>query len=311
VGAKSYIRSLFRDTRGQAWARTDRGLRSLDRGQLAGTPTPDAVDTPCSSGAVLGLSDLAPTTPNIWRILAAAAPPPDPAALPRPFCAARGTLWTASADGALTARRGERTVATFRSPLPAAPARPVIDTIFEDALGAMWAGGTAGLWRVRDERLDQIGEREGLPAQRVLAITQSLDGDLWLAVDRGTRYPGRRAALIRLNPSDVDRATASRAALAGYRIYDASNGLAGVPLGAAAAARAGDGSLWFSIGGSLTVVDPARVPRNLGRAAPARIAGVTIDENVVVAASAGMLPPGTRKIQIDYTALRLTAPRQD
>src|SRR5207302_8594342 len=52
------------------------------------------------------------------------------------------------------------------------------------------------------------------------------------------------------------------------------------------------------------------VSRDLGEPAPARIAGVTIDESAVTAAAAGVLPPGTRKIQIDYTALRLTAPRQ-
>jgi signal transduction histidine kinase/ligand-binding sensor domain-containing protein len=293
VSARWDIRSLYRDTRGQAWARTDHGLRSLERGQLVDTRTPNAVDPPCSAGAV------------------AAAPAPDPAVLPRPFCVVRDTIWAASDDGAVTARRGEHTVATFQAPLPStAPGRHIIDTIFEDALGTMWAGGTAGLWRVREGRVEQIGEREGLPAQRVMAITQSLDGDLWLAVDRGPRYPGRRAALVRMNPSDVDRATAASAPLAGYRVYDAANGLAGVPLGAAAAARSTDGSLWFSIGGSLTVVDPAGVSRDLGHPPPALIAGVTIDESAVTLAAAGMLPPGTRKIQIDYTALRLTAPRQ-
>ena len=46
----------------------------------------------------------------------------------------------------------------------------------------------------------------GLPAQRVMAITQSADGFLWLAVDRGPLYAGRRAALIRLHPSDFERA---------------------------------------------------------------------------------------------------------
>jgi len=312
VSAKWDIRSLFRDARGQAWARTDHGLQSLIRGQLVDTPTPSAVDPPCSAGGIIGLTDLASATPRLRRVLAmVAAPAPDPAAPPRPFCVTGDTLWAASADGALTVRRGDGTVATIPSPLPsAASGRHIIDAIFEDALGAMWAGGTAGLWRVREGRVEQLGEREGLPAQRVMAITQSLDGDLWLAVDRGPRYPGRRAALVRLNPSDVDRATAPNAPLAGYRVYDATNGLAGVPLGTAAAARSSDGSLWFSIGGSLTVVDPARVSRDLGRAAPARIAGVTIDDSVVTPAAAGVLPPGTRKIQIDYTALRLTAPRQ-
>ena len=313
VGAKWDIRSLFRDAHGRAWARTDHGLRSLDHGQLVEAPSPSAIDPPCSAGGLLGLADvMTSAAPNLRRVLAmTAAPAPDPAAVPRPFCVAHEARWAASAEGALTVRRGERPVATIPSPLPSAAAGPqIIDTIFEDARGTIWAGGTAGLWRIRDGRVEQLGEREGLPAERVMAITQSLDGDLWLAVDRGSRHPGRRAALIRLDPSDVDRATAANTPLAGYRLYDAANGLAGVPLGSVPAARSGDGSLWFAFGGSLTVVNPLQVSRERDRDAPARIASVTIDDRAVAVSTAGVLAPGTRKIQIDYTALRLTAARQ-
>jgi hypothetical protein len=89
------------------------------------------------------------------------------------------------------------------------------------------------------------------------------------------------------------------------------NGLAGVPLGAAAAARSADGSLWFVIGGNLTVVDPielAREPRHTE--GPAHVVGATIDDRTIATAATGSLPAGTRKVQIDYTALRLTSPRQ-
>ena len=159
--------------------------------------------------------------------------------------------------------------------------------------------------------MEQLGAHEGLPAQRVMAITQSLDGDLWLAVDRGPLHAGRRSALVRLKPADIDRAIAGKAPVAGYKIYDAENGLAGVPLGMVTAARSSDGSLWFTIGGSLTVVDPRQVSDGRDHRAPdARIAAVTIDDRPVPRASAGGLPPRTRKIQIDYTALQLTAPRR-
>ena len=94
-------------------------------------------------------------------------------------------------------------------------------------------------------------------------------------------------------------------------MYDAENGLAGVPLGVVTAARSSDGSLWFTIGGSLTVVDPRQVSDERGHRAPdARIAAVTIDDRPVPPANVGGLPPRTRKIQIDYTALQLTAPRR-
>ena len=64
-----------------------------------------------------------------------------------------------------------------------------------------------------------------------MAITQSDDGFLWLAVDRGTQHVGRRAAIVRLHPADFERAAAGHTPLAGYALYDAVNGLAGVPVG--------------------------------------------------------------------------------
>jgi two-component sensor histidine kinase len=183
--------------------------------------------------------------------------------------------------------------------------------VFEDAHGTTWAGSTAGLARIRDEQVEWISERNGLPAQRVLAITQSDDGFLWLAVDRGPIHAGRRAALVRLHPSDFDRAASGSGPVAGYKLYDALNGLAGVPLEPVTAARSRDGSLWFAFGGSLTVVDPRQVGSDRGvTAAFARIASVTIDDRPTTPVGAGTLPAGTRTLQIDYTALRLTAPRQ-
>ena len=140
---------------------------------------------------------------------------------------------------------------------------------------------------------------------------QSDDGCLWLAVDRGPLHAGRRAALVRLHPSDFDRAASGHVPVAGYKIYDALNGLAGVPLEPVTAARSRDGSLWFAFGGSLTVVDPEQVvertrPRRRARADRRRDHRRSHGR----AGRRRALPAGTRKVQIDYTALRLTAPRQ-
>jgi signal transduction histidine kinase len=66
--------------------------------------------------------------------------------------------------------------------------------------------------------------------------------------------------------------------------------------------------LWFVIGGSLNVVDPRRVPHEPRQPVVAQIASVTVDDRLVASASTTALPAGTRKLQIDYSALRLTAP---
>jgi ligand-binding sensor domain-containing protein/two-component sensor histidine kinase len=226
----------------------------------------------------------------------------------------RGHTWADTDHGLRTLTRGrllEVPVSMRIAPGPAATGEQTVDTVFRDSQGTVWAGGTAGLSRLHEGQVTRLGESEGLPAQRVMAITQSDDGCLWLAVDRGPQYMGRRAAVVRLHPSDIEVAADGGTPLAGYALFDAVNGLAGVPVGPVSAARSSDGSLWFAFGGSVTVVDPERLSTQRGRAAAlARIVGATIDDRTVMPNGTRALPAGTRKVQIDYTALRLTAPRE-
>jgi ligand-binding sensor domain-containing protein len=292
VSNRADIQSLFRDARGRFWARTNQGLRAFVRGQVV-DESAKGVAPPCSNGAMMSPVD------------------ETPGAAVRPLCVARDGVWAAGTGDTLTVRRGEQVLASIRLPSPpAVMSQRAIDTIFEDADGTMWVGSTAGLWRIRNHQAEHFGEREGLPAQRVMGITQSADGALWLAVDRGRLNRSRRAALVRLHPSDIDRHVRAKTPLTGYKIYDAVDGLAGVAIGTATAARSADGSLWFAIGGSLTVVDPRQIADQQQHDAPARIVTATIDDRPVVPAGSTALPAGTRKVQIDYTALRLTAPGQ-
>ena len=285
------VRSLFRDASGTTWATTDGGVRVLSGGRLIASSRPPDMAPPCPAGAPPSVAD-APA----WR----------------PVCGVRDVVWARTQAGSLTLRRVSDAIATTL-PLPSSPAAGpfTVDAFFEDADGSTWVGGTGGLWRIRDGEVQHRGEREGLPGQRVIAISQSEDGFLWLALDRGSLYAGRRAALVRLDPSEFERSVRGNKPLAGYRTYDAAHGLAGVPLGSSAAARSTDGSLWFVIGGNLTVVDPKRLAREEGGAeAPAHIVTATIDDRQVVPASTSVLEAGTRKLQIDYSVLRLTSPRQ-
>ena len=277
------VQPLLEDREGNIWVGTMLGLHSLTPQQL----------TPLASGAMVQ------------------------AILPRPD----GSVRVETTNGSMQFRLEH---GNWRSGGPVAPGGPItspprpariggqaVDALFDAAHGTTWAGGTSGLARLRDERVDWLGPGDGLPAQRVMAITQSDDGFLWLAVDRGPQHAGRRAAVVRLHPSDFDRAVALKQPATNYQIYDSTNGLAGVPLGPVSAARSRDGSLWFAFGGSLTVVDPRQASSERHRAAAfARIAGVTVDNRTASITTEGVLPAGTRTLQIDYTALRLTAPRQ-
>jgi signal transduction histidine kinase/ligand-binding sensor domain-containing protein len=308
LGDMEDIQSLFRDARGDAWAGTRHGLRRFVHGHLRLDPSAKDKAPLCSSGAIMSRAERALDAVEGQRVIGVNGAP-EPAVALAPRCVAGDALWAAGTADTLTVRRDRRILASIRLPSPPATVSlRSIDTIFEDAHGTMWAGSTAGLWRIRDGTAEQLGERQGLPAQRVMAITQSADGFLWLAVDRGALHPGRRPALVRLHPSDFDRRASASTSPAGYKVYDAMNGLAGVALGTATAARSTDGSLWFAIGGSLTVVDPRLAGYERQREMRAQIITATVDDRPVAPASTTALAAGTRKVQIDYTALRLTAP---
>jgi signal transduction histidine kinase/ligand-binding sensor domain-containing protein len=169
--------------------------------------------------------------------------------------------------------------------------------LYEDADGTIWICGVDGLSRFTGDRFAMVGRANGLPAGGVYSITQDGRDDLWLATASG---------IIRLSLSEFDRAARQPQYVLRFRIYDTSDGLAGYPvtLGDRNALRAADGTLWFVTSRGISVVNPRTLATQ--RQAPlvaideARANDVRIEGNV--------LPPGTSKLEIDYTAPELTSP---
>ena len=129
-----------------------------------------------------------------------------------------------------------------------------------------------------------------------------------IAQDGRTISGWRRRAGRPLDPGEFDRAIKSPHYVMRFRIYDTSDGLAGYPVapGDRNAVRAGG---WDAL--------VRHQPRHLGgRSAPARARPrpaplVAIDEadsGRPAGVDGNVLPPGTAKLQIDYTAPELTSP---
>jgi ligand-binding sensor domain-containing protein len=186
-------------------------------------------------------------------------------------------------------------------------ATAAIDAIYEDSRGTVWIGGTGGLCRVSGNELVCAKSADGLSEWRVLAMMESAEGDLWSIVDRGVAFSGRRAALIRVRGTDPF--VTGQSQRVAYTVYDAGQGLAGAALGPSIV-RASDGTLWVVTGGNLTLIDPRSLPTNSSVSLPrVLIEGASVDGEHV-AFGTPSFPAGTRRVVIDYTALRLTAPRQ-
>lgn len=169
--------------------------------------------------------------------------------------------------------------------------------MYEDPSGAIWICGADGLSRFGGDRFAFAGSGNGLPSGGVYSITQDGRNDLWLATASG---------IVRLMPSEFERAVSSPHYVMRFRIYDTSDGLAGYPvtLGDRNAVRAADGTLWFVTSRGISVADPRRLTTQ--RLAPL----VAIDEARADDArvEGNDLPPGTSKLEIDFTAPELTSP---
>ena len=91
-------------------------------------------------------------------------------------------------------------------------------------------------------------------------------------------------------------------------VYDTSDGLAGAPLGNIRSARGSDGRLWFVRGGGLTEVDPRRLNHlEPPASSPVRIEAAVANERRLTPEPGTALPAGTRRLQISYTKVALTA----
>ncbi|HEY5704849.1 MAG TPA: ATP-binding protein, partial [Terrimicrobiaceae bacterium] len=94
--------------------------------------------------------------------------------------------------------------------------------------------------------------------------------------------------------------------------FDVMDGLPGLPRQREpfpTAARSADGRLWFATSQGLAVIDPQHLPRNRVLP-PVKIEAVRAEGQSVAVTPGARLNPHTRYLEIEYTALSLTAPER-
>jgi signal transduction histidine kinase/ligand-binding sensor domain-containing protein len=307
-GSGPGVRTLYRDAQGTLWIGTNESLWRATAGTPIRVHLPDqypsasitTITSSAGAGVWLGYNDWifrwdgatlapfqAPAGTSIKRITLARGD-------------RRGRLWMAFDEGQVgfVDERGAFHELGVKDGLDS-ETHSAVYALYEGKDGVMWIGGSGGLSRFADGRVVTVNHENGLPGNRVWAIVDDDDGDMWLSVDRG---------LVHVSRDEFGAAAAERAHRIQYKLYDTSDGLAGAPLGSIRAARAADGRLWFVRGGGLTVVEPRalRGDRPLA-SAPLRIEAAVANERRFSAAPQTSLPPGTKRLQISYTALTLTA----
>jgi signal transduction histidine kinase/ligand-binding sensor domain-containing protein len=181
-------------------------------------------------------------------------------------------------------------------------AQQAIHSVFADGDGTVWIGGSGGLSRFEHGRIATVTHENGLPGDTVWAIIEDLQGHLWLSFDRG---------LVRVDKHEIVKALATPSYRIRYRLYDTFDGLAGAATGIIGSARASDGTLWFVRGGGLTRLDPRDLGPGENRPSepgPVRIETAIANERRFTPVPHETFPPDTRRLQINFSALTLSAP---
>ena len=209
---------------------------------------------------------------------------------------ATGAVWVGTGGG-LTRfdDRGPRTY-TAASGLPHNSSTVLV----EDHDGALWIGTSAGLARYLNGVFTAFGSSAGITD----AIEQILiddQGSIWLAGDEG---------ISRLRRTDLGAFEAGRIGSLPVVKYGSEDGLATPACSVSThplSWRGRDGRLWFATTRGLAMVDPARRPLN-PLPPPVHVESLTVDNQEIDLRREVRLPAGSRKLEIQYTALCLRQP---
>ncbi|MDX2024696.1 MAG: two-component regulator propeller domain-containing protein [Deltaproteobacteria bacterium] len=192
------------------------------------------------------------------------------------------------ANGCIYRVQGDSLVQELRLPVSE---DALVYGLVETPLG-LWAGTREGLVHVRGTHAEKIGVSAGLLGS-VTALVEDAQGDVWAA---------SRAGLFRVRFENGRWQV---------RRWHAAWGLQSTEFSFPAspsAFRMQSGELWFSTNAGVVVVDPKRVTPPLAPPSTV-IEKLTAEGHVIAPASQVTLPPGTGRLDVEFTALRTLEPR--
>lgn len=217
-----------------------------------------------------------------------------------------GVVWIATLGGGLLRfEAGRVQVFTRTDGLPS----DYLWTLHASADGTLWIGTyDRGLVRLRTGQFALIDTTRGLPGNMVGQILEDESGALWVGTNGG---------IARLARAELEACADGRRPRVAATVFDQSDGLGTLGLAGGmqnTACRARDGALWFATDAGLARIDPRSTPQR-HPAPPTVIEAVRVDGVETPVAGSGArsvvaLPPGSRRVEIDYTGLSLAAPQR-
>jgi signal transduction histidine kinase len=145
-----------------------------------------------------------------------------------------------------------------------------------------------------------LTDRNGLPCNSIHAITSDDQGHLWLYAHCG---------LIEIADAELQRWWERPETSLKLKVFDTTDGVQPGQGHFNLSARSPDGRLWFANGSVLQMIDPDHVAGN-AIAPPVQIEAIVADRKSYSPQNGLSLPPLTRDLEIDYTALSFVVPQK-
>jgi signal transduction histidine kinase/ligand-binding sensor domain-containing protein len=212
----------------------------------------------------------------------------------------KGGLWIGSLNGTLTYYRDGQTSTIS---IPAQGSEFTLMDLAVDSDDSLLLSTSEGLFRWDNQHWQVLNHRNGVPEGAISTAIRDDVGALWLYGQRG---------LVRITKAEYDKWLGHSSSKLRAEVFDKFDGLRPRRTFMALQPRSTktrDGKLWFAASTVLQMVDPTQTYRN-GIAPPVRIERVIADHKDYPIAEMLHLPPMTRDVEIDYTALSFAAPEK-
>jgi hypothetical protein len=174
-------------------------------------------------------------------------------------------------------------------------------TLFVDGKGDLWIGSSSGISWFQNG-LRTVSSQQGLPADQVFAIVDDSYDRLWFAGHGWAAFVEKKALVEwasgqrhRLTPTVYSSADGLHATYTTGRVFPT-------------AVRSTDGHLWFTTSDGVSEVMPPIPGQSRSGEFRVLIEEVKMDGIPQSPRNRLRIPPGTRSIELDYTALTLSSP---
>ncbi len=253
-----------------------------------------------------------------------------------------GAVWLATERGpVMRFKEGRFEKLGGTAGIPEAPAI----CFAEDRDGAIYIGyQRAGLARLKDGKVELFDQKSGLPSQEVRAIYPDREGNLWLGTkgrglavfsegrwwnpppfvdvatdlvcaivedDDGHLFLGTLRGIVWGDKAEI-LAMARGGPPATFHLIEVGNGVGSSTVFSTvqpAAWKARNGTLWFATRQGLLGIDPKDIPLNRV-IPPVYIESASADDRPLNLREKVLLPAGTRRLSLEYSALSYVRPLQ-